>query len=162
MVETNPPRNNQPETHPDDDRGRWPERFSPPSDGKISPCLGKLIEMAAAPRHPCCSGMSAINWLLSSAAQFRTPAAVRFVSAIPGRGAAMCVTARQGSRHSRWPAIASTSPWLPCPGVPPAIPARPARLRQRDRAAISTSAQVLLPGDGLALLHRCAMMLPGS
>jgi hypothetical protein len=59
MVETNPPRNNQPETHPDDERGRWPERFSPPSDGKISPCLGKLIEMAAAQRHPCCSRLSA-------------------------------------------------------------------------------------------------------
>ena len=56
MVETNPPRNNQPETHPDDERGRWPERFSPPSDGEISPCLGKLIEMAAARRQPCCSG----------------------------------------------------------------------------------------------------------
>ena len=59
-METNPPRNNQPETHPDDERGRWPERFSPPSDGKISPCLGKLIDMAAAAqRHPCCSGLSA-------------------------------------------------------------------------------------------------------
>jgi hypothetical protein len=24
-VETNPPRNSQPETHPDDERGRWPQ-----------------------------------------------------------------------------------------------------------------------------------------
>jgi len=24
MQECNPPRNNQPETHPDDERGRWP------------------------------------------------------------------------------------------------------------------------------------------
>ena len=25
MRERNPPRNNQPETHPDDERGRWPQ-----------------------------------------------------------------------------------------------------------------------------------------
>ena len=24
-METNPPRNSQPETHPDDERGRWPQ-----------------------------------------------------------------------------------------------------------------------------------------
>jgi hypothetical protein len=24
MLESNPPRNSQPETHPDDERGRWP------------------------------------------------------------------------------------------------------------------------------------------
>jgi hypothetical protein len=46
MVETNPPRNNQPETHPDDERGRWPERFSPAPDGKISPCLGNSFRCA--------------------------------------------------------------------------------------------------------------------
>ena len=27
MVETNPPRNSQSETHPDDERGRWPGRL---------------------------------------------------------------------------------------------------------------------------------------
>jgi hypothetical protein len=25
MLESNPPRNSQPETHPDDERGRWPQ-----------------------------------------------------------------------------------------------------------------------------------------
>ena len=67
---------------------------------------------------------------LPFAAQLRRPVAVRFVSAIPGRGAARCVTARRGSCHSRWPAIAATSPWLPCPVFPPAIPATLARLRR--------------------------------
>jgi len=31
MLESKPPRNNQPETHPDDERGRRPCWFAPPS-----------------------------------------------------------------------------------------------------------------------------------
>ena len=27
MLESNPPRNSQPETHPDDERGRWPQSW---------------------------------------------------------------------------------------------------------------------------------------
>ncbi len=37
MLESNPPRNSQPETHPDDERGgRWPRGLALSSDGKIS------------------------------------------------------------------------------------------------------------------------------
>jgi hypothetical protein len=44
MLESNPPRSNQPETHPDDERGRWPrsrrlhrmERFPDASENSSS------------------------------------------------------------------------------------------------------------------------------
>jgi len=57
MVETNPSRNSQLETHPDDERGRFDLTVCAPSDGKISPYLGKLIFQAAAERHPRCSAV---------------------------------------------------------------------------------------------------------
>src|ERR1035437_1924895 len=111
MVETNPSRNSQLETHPEDERGRLTRGSAPPSDGKISPCLEKLIYQAAAKRHPRCSALSVPNvtrrvvsvWI---PAQLRKPVAVRFAFAKPVLGAAMCVAARRGIRRNRWLAIA--------------------------------------------------------
>ena len=39
MLESNPPRNNQPETHPDDERGRRPHWFAPPSADRFPDAL---------------------------------------------------------------------------------------------------------------------------
>ena len=57
-METNPPRNSQLETHPDDEQGALTQSSASPSDGKISQCLEKLIFQAAAKRHPHCSALS--------------------------------------------------------------------------------------------------------
>ena len=166
-METNPQRNSQLETHPDDERGALTQSSASPSDGKISPCLRKLTFQVAAKRHQHCSVLSGFDvnsrshsvWIGSP---LRRPAAVRFVFAKLVLGAARFVTARRGIRRSRWPAIASTLLWPPYPVFPPANPATPARPQQRDQAAFSNVAPILLPGDASALLRRCAMLLPGS
>ena len=47
MLESNPPRNSQLETHPDDELPGVVERVAPGSFGKISRCLKKLMKAAA-------------------------------------------------------------------------------------------------------------------
>jgi hypothetical protein len=162
-VETNLPRNSQLETHPGDERGAAPRGRAPiewidfPMPWKTYPDSRRVAASSLFSVVPINSRSS-----LPFAAQLRRPVAVRFAFAKPLHGAAKCVVVRQGIRRSRWLAIAATSLWPPYPVFPPAIPATPARLRQRDRAAIATSAPASLPGDASALLHRCAMLLPSS
>src|ERR1035437_2994327 len=91
--------------------GAFDPRVGAPSDGKISPCLKKLIFQAAANRHPRCSALSvpdATRRLVSQwfAAHLRKPVAARFAFSKHGLGAARCVAARRGIRRNRWLAIA--------------------------------------------------------
>src|ERR1039458_8770895 len=85
-------------------RGRLTRGSAPPSDGKISPCLKKLILQVAAKRHPRCSALSVSNvtrrldsvWV---AAQLRKPVDVRFAFAKPVLGAAVCVAAHRSEER---------------------------------------------------------------